>query len=95
MKLNTDRLRNRIIKQLDNKFYPDFEDNWDDKLLRNEILRVMHKDQIVLDLGAGAGIVDEMNFRGKVFRVCGIDPDRRVCSNPFLDESKIALGEES
>jgi len=36
-----------------------------------------------LDLGAGAGIVSQMNFKGIASRVCGIDPDERVLSNPI------------
>nr|WP_274608966.1 class I SAM-dependent methyltransferase [Lamprobacter modestohalophilus] len=47
----------------------------------------------VLDLGAGAGIVTEMNFCGHARRICGIDPDPRVVDNPFLDEGKVGLGE--
>jgi len=47
----------------------------------------------MLDLGAGAGIVPQMNFRGLVNRVCGIDPDPRVQTNPFLDEGRVGTGE--
>jgi ubiquinone/menaquinone biosynthesis C-methylase UbiE len=35
-----------------------------------------------------------MNFRGLVARVCGIDPDPRVGANPYLDEGKVAVGED-
>jgi len=48
----------------------------------------------MLELGAGAGIVPQMNFRGLVARVCGIDPDPRVRTNPFLDEAQVATGEK-
>jgi SAM-dependent methyltransferase len=41
----------------------------------------------VLDLGAGAGRVAQMNFRGRARRVVGLDPDPRVRINPFLDEA--------
>jgi SAM-dependent methyltransferase len=47
----------------------------------------------VLDMGAGAGIVSHMNFRGLATKICGIDPDQRVTENPYLDEAKQGLGE--
>ncbi len=34
-----------------------------------------------------------MNFRKRVARVCGIDPDERVLENPYLDEAQVAVGE--
>jgi SAM-dependent methyltransferase len=43
---------------------------------------------VILDLGAGAGIVEQMNFRGKVARVCGVDLDPRVETNVYLDEGR-------
>lgn len=48
----------------------------------------------VLDVGAGAGIVSQMNFKGKFTHVCGIDPDPRVVKNPYLDEGKVAVAEK-
>ena len=48
----------------------------------------------ILDLGAGAGIVSQMNFKGIADHVCGIDPDERVITNPYLDEGKIAFCEK-
>jgi SAM-dependent methyltransferase len=47
----------------------------------------------VLDIGAGAGIVSQMNFRGLARKVCGLDPDSRVSQNPYLDEGKQGVGE--
>jgi SAM-dependent methyltransferase len=44
----------------------------------------------ILDLGAGAGIVEFMNFKGMVDRVCGVDLDQRVETNPMLDEGRVA-----
>jgi ubiquinone/menaquinone biosynthesis C-methylase UbiE len=83
-----------IIHWLDGKLYPAFQHRWDDQLFRERILH--HLDQgglAVLDLGAGAGIVAEMNFRGHARRVCGIDPDPRVADNPYLDEGRVGVGE--
>lgn len=79
-----------VVHWLDAKLYPGFQDNWDDQLFRSRILEHLGPAKAMLDLGAGAGIIREMNFRGLVGRVCGVDLDYRVLSNPFLDEGKVA-----
>lgn len=79
-----------LVTWLDKTFYPDFEKNWDDKLFRKRIEDHLTKHTVVLDLGAGAGIVKEMHFRGQVARICGVDLDPRVEKNEKLDEGKIA-----
>jgi SAM-dependent methyltransferase len=78
---------------MDRRFYPEFEQNWDDRLFRSRILRELKKEDTILDLGAGAGIVPQMNFRGLAGRVCGVDLDPRVTQNPFLDEGVRTAGE--
>jgi len=80
----------KIIDKLDDFFYAKLENNWDDKLFREIILRHINKDSVVLDIGAGAGIVSEMNFKQNVKFICGIDLDPRVQENPMLHEGKIA-----
>lgn len=75
---------------LDRKLYPDFQQNWDDHLFRARILERLKPEYELLDLGAGAGIVEQMNFRGLAKHVCGIDLDERVTSNPCLDEGKVS-----
>ena len=80
-------------KRMDDHFYPSYRDNWDDEILRGNILDRIYESSCVLDLGAGAGIVEQMNFKGIASRVCGIDPDERVLTNPCLDEGKVAFGE--
>ena len=47
----------------------------------------------MLDLGAGAGLVPEMDLRGRAAYVCGVYRDTRVVDNPFLDEAAVAGGE--
>ena len=79
---------------LDRKFYSEFSNNWDDELFRSSILEVISSEHIVLDLGAGAGIVSQMNFRGLVERVYGVDPDERVSTNPHLDVGRVGWAEE-
>jgi len=78
---------------LDSRLYPTFKSNWDDDLFREEILSVLRPEHWLLDLGAGAGIVPQMNFRGRVARACGVDPDNRVTVNSFLDEGRVGTGE--
>jgi ubiquinone/menaquinone biosynthesis C-methylase UbiE len=75
---------------MDRALYPNHSRNWDDSLFRCEILRFLRPDMTILDLGAGAGIVDQMNFRGAAARVCGVDLDARVVNNPFLDEGRVS-----
>ena len=80
----------RTTSWLDRVLYPRYEKNWDDLLFREQILAHLNQDSIVLDLGAGAGIVAAMNFRGMAARVCGVDLDDRVVMNPMLDEGRIS-----
>lgn len=40
----------------------------------------------VLDVGAGAGVLNQYKLRGKVARMVGVDFDPRVVENPLLDE---------
>lgn len=62
-------------------------------MFRERILPFLSNSATVLDLGAGAGVVRQMNFKGLSRMVCGIDPDPRVLLNPYLDEGKIGTGE--
>lgn len=55
-------------------------------MFAENIHAVLRADDSVLDLGAGAGIIAAMSFRGKARRIYGIDLDPRVTDNPFLDE---------
>ncbi len=75
---------------LDQKLYPNFERNWDDQIFRETILSQIRPEMELLDLGAGAGIVEQMNFRGEAARICGVDLDPRVAQNVFLDEGRVS-----
>ncbi len=75
---------------MDRRFYPEHRQNWDDWLLRERILAHISPGGVLLDLGAGAGIVEQMDFRGQGVRVCGVDLDPRVVDNPMLDEGRVA-----
>lgn len=82
-----------LRRALDHKLYPGLDGHWDDRLLRAAVLRELRPEHHLLDLGAGAGIVAEMGFRGLCARVCGLDLDPRVRSNPLLDEAREGGGE--
>lgn len=84
-----------LIKKIDDKFYPGFEKNWDDELYRRKILDSTEgsRNINVLDIGAGAGIIEAMNFRDVFDHVSGLDPDERVIDNKFLHSGFIGLGD--
>lgn len=79
-----------LVAWLDRTCYPSFQRNWDDQLFRERILTHLRPDSALLDLGAGAGIVEQMNFRGCAASICGVDLDPRVVNNPMLDEGRVA-----
>jgi SAM-dependent methyltransferase len=79
-----------LIKLIDKIFYLKYQDNWDDLLLRDRILELLSPKMEILDLGAGAGILEQMNFRGLVNQISGVDLDPRVQNNPYLDEGVVS-----
>lgn len=80
----------RVSQWIDDNWYPNFAKNWDDTLFRERILAYLTSDSVVLDLGAGAGIVAQMNFKGRGKRVYGVDLDPRVVDNPMLNEGRVS-----
>jgi SAM-dependent methyltransferase len=80
----------RLTEWMDRNWYPDSSRNWDDVIFRQRILCRIRPEHSVLDLGAGAGIVSAMNFKGLASKVCGVDLDPRVVENPYLDEGRIS-----
>lgn len=83
-----------LVASLDRSFYPGVQNFWDDKAFRAFVLERLQPQFHILDLGAGAGILPEMNFRGLAANVCGVDPDPRVEVNPNLDDGRIGMGEQ-
>jgi len=79
-----------LVSAIDRAWYPGYGRHWDDALFRQRVLAELRPDSIILDLGAGAGIIPEMRFRGLAARVCGVDLDSRVLDNPLLDEAWVA-----
>ena len=64
-----------LVGWLDRVLYPHQADHWDDEIFRARILAHLTPASRVLDIGAGAGRVTQMNFRGQAARVVGLDPD--------------------
>lgn len=78
-----------ITKWMDKALYPNHKDHWDNALFRDYLLDKMWPSHVVLDYGAGRGVLQEMHFKGLVKRVAGVDIDETVLGNPFLDEAKV------
>ncbi len=83
----------RLTEWMDRALYPAHADGWDEDLFREAILDRLRPEYDVLDLGAGAGIVEQLQLRGRVRCVAGVDPDPRVMTNPHLDEAAVGVGE--
>jgi ubiquinone/menaquinone biosynthesis C-methylase UbiE len=63
-------------------------------LFRDRVLEFLaDAPKNLLDVGAGAGILEQMDFRGEARWVGGIDPDPRVIENPHLDEGREGVAE--
>lgn len=87
------QLNQKVVVFFDKTFYPTFQDNWDDKAFREVILSYISDDTILLDIGAGRGIIEYMNFRGIAKKVYGVDPVDEVKENPYVDEAFVGLGD--
>lgn len=74
---------------LDQKLYPNHQDNWDDDLFRQRLLDVVTTDMSCLDFGAGRGNVQQLDLRGHANYIAGVDPDPIVAENPFLNDAKV------
>lgn len=79
-----------VLDWLDERFYPTERGAWDNKRYRELLLPLLKPTDRVLDLGAGRGRIPEMNIRGVVQEVVGIDPDPCVLQNPYLDQATVA-----
>lgn len=77
-----------LTRWMDARLYAGYSDNWDNQRLRQYLMERLKSDHAILDLGAGRGALMEMNFKGAVKFVAGVDPDPVVHENPFLDEAK-------
>jgi SAM-dependent methyltransferase len=83
-----------LVARLDRALYPALRDHWDDELFRERVLARLAPAARLLDLGAGAGRLPQMNFRGRAAFVAGYDVDPAVRANPHLDEAHVGDGEK-
>jgi SAM-dependent methyltransferase len=83
-------MANLAVSWIDKRFYPGVHKNWDDTLLRQQVLRISAGAKRLLDLGAGAGIVPELSLRQLRASIHGIDLDPRIAANKLIDYACIA-----
>ncbi len=81
------------VASLDQKFYPDYVDSWDNWEFREYVLEHVEPDMRLLDIGAGAGSLPQFNFKDKAKFVAGIDPSPMVNTNPYLHEAVEGMAE--
>lgn len=67
----------------------DYSDNRNDELSRNEILSRIRPGNTILNLGAGAGIIRQIHFRGLAGRVCS--DIRHVATDAGFEAESIRL----
>lgn len=79
-----------VVQRLDQHFYPGVGDNWDDALLRDRVIHSPNPRRRVLDVGAGAGIVRQMDLRALGGIIHGADIDRRIGHNTFIHHACVA-----
>ncbi len=80
-----------ITKWMDRNLYPSHENSWDNVIFRKMVLDHVSDETILLDAGAGSGCLPQMNFKGQVAKVIGVDPSEGVVNNPFLNEAHVGF----
>jgi SAM-dependent methyltransferase len=75
-----------LRSKLDAWWYPGVEHEYDIAMLRDEVLRRLRPEMTVLDLGAGRGACEQLNFKGQA-TIIGADIDPVVMTNPNLDRA--------
>lgn len=79
----------KLIKWMDETFYPGADYNWDNVLFRKYLLEHIESAHTCLEFGAGRGNVKEMDFHGGGRRICGVDIDEAVFQNEYLDDARL------
>ena len=79
----------KITETLSIKFYPPMSYKDDNVIFYEWIKSYLKPDHIILDCGAGTGLLNPYNFKGHCKKVVGIDLDERVLKNPLLDEAYV------
>ena len=84
----------KLTQSMDKTFYPKFKDNWDNDIFRELTLPYLDPQKtILLDLGAGRGSMEQMDFKNLVKSAVGVDPQDAVYSNPHIHEAHVGFGD--
>lgn len=73
----------RLLTWLDSRLYPEYQDSWDNKALRDVLSKHVKPGACVLDIGAGAGNKPEMDPSDLEARLHGIDPAPYIANNRY------------
>ena len=76
-----------LVEKLDKRWYPNHTDDWDAHAFRARILEQLDSSKTLLDIGAGRGGTQHMNFKGIAGHVIGTDLDPVVLTNPQIDRA--------
>ena len=79
----------KLIQIVDRTFYPGQNRDTAHAIFRDQILAQLQPEMSILDFGAGRGGKPELNFQGRVAKLCGVDVDPVVIENPYLDEARV------
>ena len=79
----------RIVEYIDRKLYPCYETDWDNELLREEVLQHIGQGCTFLEAGAGRGNKSHANFKDLVQTAVGVDIEDSVFENPYLHEKYV------
>jgi SAM-dependent methyltransferase len=84
------KLKRSLVKTLRDRWYPDPVMSDPVRRFLKFVASRLRPEHSVLDLGAGAGDLNQYNFKGRVARIVGVDLDPRVRQNRLLDEGFVA-----
>ena len=76
-----------LVEKLDKRWYPNHRDDWDAHAFRARILSKLDTSMTLLDIGAGRGGTQHMNFKDLAGHVIGADLDPVVLENKQIDEA--------
>jgi ubiquinone/menaquinone biosynthesis C-methylase UbiE len=74
---------------MDTRLYPKHGNNWNDELFRQRLLQHIGPATRCLDFGCGRGNVKQMNFKGIAGWIAGVDPEKAVFENPYIDDGQV------
>ena len=76
-----------LVEKLDKRWYPNHTNDWDAHAFRARVLEKLDTSKTLLDIGAGRGGTQHMNFKGLAGHVIGTDLDPVVLTNKQIDRA--------